>query len=182
MNNNELESLIRSVVERLVDDSAPGSATPKAIAFGADHGGFQLKESLKEHAGTLGFQIKDCGTFSTDAVDYPDFAVKVAQAVATGQCRYGVMVDGAGIGSCMAANKIPGARAALCYDISTANNAREHNNANVLTLGAGLIGPALAKAILKTFVTTECTESRHQRRVDKIDELLPVGTRSEGFR
>lgn len=174
MREQELESLVRSVVERVVTASHPaaGSSTsPRRVALGADHGGYPLKENLKEYVSTLGWEAVDMGTGSTDAVDYPDFAVAVAREVAEGRCEFGVMVDGAGIGSCMAANKIPGVRAALCYDLSTANNAREHNNANLLTLGAGLIGTALARQIVKTFLSTPCAEERHLRRVAKIDAL-----------
>jgi ribose 5-phosphate isomerase B len=141
------------------------------IALGADHGGFPMKEALKKSLQELGFGVLDVGTNSTDAVDYPDFAIAVAKAVASGQARAGIMVDGAGIGSAMAANKIPGVRAALCYDITTANNAREHNNANVLTLGGTLIGQRLALDIAKTFLTTEFGGGRHAGRVAKIDAL-----------
>ncbi len=143
------------------------------IALGADHGGFPLKENLKIFLQEEGWEIKDCGTYSKDAVDYPVFAEAVARSVASGEARFGIMVDGAGIGSAMTANKIPGVRAAQCYDLSTARNAREHNNANLLTLGAGLIGPALARQIVQTFLTTECTADRHLRRAGMIDNLLP---------
>lgn len=110
----------------------------------------------------------DCGTNSTDSVDYPDYAKAVAQQVADGTAWRGIMIDGAGIGSCMAANKVPGVRAAMCYDYATAFNSREHNNANTLTLGAGLIGTNLAKQITTTFLETEFGGGRHARRVDKI--------------
>lgn len=141
------------------------------VALGADHGGFPMKAALKTFLEGLGATVLDLGTHSTDAVDYPDFAVAVARAVAQGKARLGIMVDGAGIGSSMAANKIPGVRAALCYDITTAQNAREHNNANVLTLGGTLIGNRLATEIAKTFLTTEFGGGRHAGRVAKIDAL-----------
>lgn len=141
------------------------------VAVGADHGGYPLKEDIKAWLEKEGYPVIDCGTNSTDAVDYPVFAAKVARKVASGEARFGVIIDGAGIGSSMAANKIPGVRAALCYDLSSANNAREHNDANVLTLGSGLIGKALAIQILKIFITTECTEERHLKRVHMIDDL-----------
>lgn len=147
------------------------AAQPRRIAIGADHGGFELKEALKPFLLELGFAVEDCGTFGTTAVDYPDFAAAVARRVASGVCWRGIVIDGAGIGSCMAANKIPGVRASMCYDLSTARNAREHNDANVLTLGAGLLGPALAKDITRVWLATECTEDRHKRRVDKITAL-----------
>ena len=138
------------------------------VAIGADHGGYPLKEILKGFLEEKGFQVIDCGTGSTDAVDYPDFARAVAQQVAEGKAWRGIMIDGAGIGSCMAANKVPGVRAAMCYDHATASNSREHNNANLLTLGAGLIGANLAKQITATFLETEFGGGRHARRVDKI--------------
>jgi ribose 5-phosphate isomerase B len=141
------------------------------VALGADHGGFPMKEGLKPVLQALGFAVLDLGTHSTDAVDYPDFAVAVARAVAEERAWRGIMVDGAGIGSSMAANKVPGVRAALCYDLTTAANAREHNDANVLTLGGTLIGARLAADIVKTFLTTEFGGGRHAGRVDKINRL-----------
>lgn len=148
-----------------------GGAGREAIAVGADHGGFALKESIKEYVQSIGRQVVDCGTFGTEAVDYPDFALAVAELVAQGRVSRGILVDGAGIGSCMAANKVPGVRAALCYDQSTAVNSREHNDANVLTLGAGLIGQGLAKQIVKTWLETPFGGGRHARRVAKIGEI-----------
>lgn len=115
--------------------------------------------------------MEDCGTNSTEAVDYPDFAVKVAEAVASGRCAWGIAVDGAGIGSAMVANKVPGVRAALCYDVSTAANSREHNHANVLTLGAGLIGENLAWQIVETWLSTPWGGGRHAARVAKIEAV-----------
>jgi ribose 5-phosphate isomerase B len=141
------------------------------VAIGADHGGFPLKEVLKGHLRDLGYRVVDCGTSGTEAVDYPDFALAVAELVAQGRAWRGILVDGAGIGSCMAANKVPGARAALCYDQATAVNSREHNDANVLTLGAGLIGESLARQIVKTWVETPFAGGRHARRVAKIVDI-----------
>ena len=141
------------------------------VAVGADHGGFPMKEALKRVLDELDCEVLDVGTHSADAVDYPDFAVKVARAVADGRAWRGIMVDGAGIGSAMAANKIAGVRAALCYDLTTAANAREHNDANVLTLGGTLIGQRLATDIVKTFLTTDFGGGRHAARVDKIKAL-----------
>lgn len=148
-----------------------GGVGREAIAVGADHGGFALKESIKEYVQSMGRQVVDCGTFGTEAVDYPDFALAVAELVAQGRVSRGILVDGAGIGSCMAANKVPGVRAALCYDQSSAVNSREHNDANVLTLGAGLIGQGLAKQIVKTWLETPFGGGRHARRVAKIGEI-----------
>jgi len=148
---------------------APTSGRP-TVAIGADHGGYALKEALKEYLRELGNEVIDCGTSSTEAVDYPDFALAVAELVAQGRAWRGIVVDGAGIGSCMTANKVPGVRAALCYDQSTALNSREHNDANVLTLGAGLIGASLARQIVKTWLETPFGGGRHARRVEKIME------------
>ena len=146
----------------------PTSPPQRTVAIGADHGGYAMKEDLKKLLAELGYTVDDVGTHSTEAVDYPDLAQAVAERVAQGRAGRGIVVDGAGIGSCMAANKVPGVRAALCYDLSTARNAREHNDANVLTLGGQLIGPALAREIVRVFLTTDCTEERHRRRVAKI--------------
>ena len=180
----------------LVQEDAPGASLPapsvhpppggmivapsRRLAIGADHGGFEMKEALRPFIQSLGFTVEDCGPRSTDAVDYPDFARAVAQRISDGACRWGVMIDGAGIGSCMAANKVPGVLAAHCYDLSTATNAREHNDANYLTLGAGLTGLNLAKQIVKTFLRTAHGGGRHAKRVDKIrglDNSLPGGRR-----
>jgi ribose 5-phosphate isomerase B len=141
------------------------------IALGADHGGVALKEMLVAHLRGRGFAVRDCGTSGTEPVDYPDFAHAVARLVADGACVAGIVVDGAGIGSCMAANKVPGVRAALCYDLSTARNSREHNHANVLTLGAGLIGEALARQIVDAWLATPWGADRHARRVEKITAI-----------
>ncbi len=142
----------------------------KTIAVGADHGGYALKERLEEML-MAEYDVIDCGTHSQESVDYPDFAYAVARLVADGRARWGIIIDGAGIGSCMAANKVPGVRAAMCYDQATAVNSREHNHANVLTLGAGLIGPNLAEQIVKTWLAADFGGGRHARRVDKIDAI-----------
>ncbi|MDQ3697913.1 MAG: RpiB/LacA/LacB family sugar-phosphate isomerase [Gemmatimonadota bacterium] len=130
-----------------------------------------LKDAVTARLRELGHHVVDLGTTGPDPVDYPDFAVAVAREVASGRAAIGVMVDGAGIGSCMAANKVPGVRAAMCHDLTTALNAREHNNANVLTLGGGLIGVRLALAIVETFLATPFAGGRHEKRVGKIDAL-----------
>ncbi|MBT8478863.1 MAG: ribose 5-phosphate isomerase B, partial [Gemmatimonadetes bacterium] len=141
------------------------------VALAADHGGFEMKEELAGHLRQRGFSVIDCGTHDRDAVDYPDFALAAARLVARGQAAEAIVVDGAGIGSCMAANKVPGVRAAMCYDEATAVNSREHNAANVLTLGAGLIGGALAKRIVDTWLDTPHGAGRHARRVAKIMDI-----------
>jgi ribose 5-phosphate isomerase B len=143
-------------------------APARIVAIGSDHGGFELKEILKKDLVEGGYELIDVGTTSKEAVDYPDYAHEVARLVASGKAWRGVMIDGAGIGSCMVANKVTGVRAAMAYDYASAANSREHNDANVLTLGAGLIGVALAKQILKVWLSTEFGGGRHQKRIDKI--------------
>jgi ribose 5-phosphate isomerase B len=147
---------------------APQEPGERSVAMGADHGGFKLKERLGFRLREQGYTVVDCGTDSDASVDYPDFAHAVAARVASGECRWGIVIDGAGIGSSMVANKVPGVRAALCYDVSSARNSREHNHANVLTLGAGLIGDALAWQIVETWLGTPWGPGRHARRVEKI--------------
>ncbi len=150
---------------------APAEAKPadrKVIAIGADHGGFELKEILKGELAALGYEVIDVGTNSKEAVDYPDFAHEVARCVSTGKAWRGIMIDGAGIGSCIVANKVPGVRAGMAYDYSSALNSREHNDTNVLTLGAGLIGVNLAKQIVTVWLATNFGGGRHERRVSKI--------------
>jgi ribose 5-phosphate isomerase B len=144
------------------------STQSKIVAIGADHGGFELKENIKLYLTELGYTPVDVGTNDKNPVDYPDFALAVASLVGQGKAWRGIVIDGAGIGSCMVANKVPNVRAAMCYDYSSASNGREHNDANVLTLGAGLIGVTLARLIVKTFLTTDFLGGRHSRRVDKI--------------
>jgi ribose 5-phosphate isomerase B len=156
------------LVPKVETPKEQSSVSKKIVAIGSDHGGFELKEVLKTELSNLGFDILDCGTNSKEAVDYPDFALAVSKQVVNGSAWRGVMIDGAGIGSCMVANKVPGIRAAMCYDFASASNSREHNDANVLTLGAGLIGANQAKLILKTWLTTEFGGGRHQKRIDKI--------------
>jgi deoxyribose-phosphate aldolase len=141
----------------------------KRIALGADHGGFDLKTVLATHLRKAGHQVEDVGTSSREVVDYPVFARSVAQAVSEGRTDVGIMIDGAGIGSCMVANKVPGVRAALAYDLSSARNSREHNDANLLTLGGGFIGTGLAEQIVDVWLSTECTEPRHLNRVAMFD-------------
>jgi ribose 5-phosphate isomerase B len=170
------EEEIRQLVSVVVDEAmaVTGTEAPKnaeTIAVGSDHGGFELKQTIIEHLRQQGLAVHDCGCVSTEAVDYPDFAHAVANLVGTGVCRWGIIVDGAGIGSCMAANKVPGVRAALCYDLSSARNSREHNHANVLTLGAGLIGQGLARQIVDEWLTTPWGPDRHARRVAKITDI-----------
>jgi ribose 5-phosphate isomerase B len=173
--DDEVRQLVQHVVSRvLAERNAALPAAPaltKTVALGADHGGLTMKQDLAKYLAELGYAVTDCGTNSPDPVDYPDIAYAVAKLVSDGAAWRGIIIDGAGIGSAMVANKVPGVRAALCYDLSTARNAREHNDANVLTLGARLIGAGLARDIAKIFLETECTEERHQKRVAKIMDV-----------
>ncbi|HSV86134.1 MAG TPA: ribose 5-phosphate isomerase B [Levilinea sp.] len=178
------ESRIREIVRRVVGQSlgigvaelkvemvAAKVQAGKTVAIGADHGGYEMKEALKQELVELGYTVSDVGTHSKEAVDYPDFALAVALQVSGGKAWRGVVIDGAGIGSCMAANKVPGVRAAMAYDHASAINSREHNDANLLTLGAGLTGLILAKQVLKIWLATEFGGGRHAKRVDKIIQI-----------
>ena len=140
----------------------------RVVAIGADHGGFDLKEELRGYLTQWGYKVLDLGTSSRDAVDYPDLAEAVANAVARGDAWRGIVIDSAGIGSSIAANKVPGVRAALCYDRATARNSREHNDANILSLGARLIPAEVAREVVAVWLETPFAGGRHQRRVDKI--------------
>lgn len=144
---------------------------PLKIAIGSDHGGFELKQQLIPHLKSLGHAVEDVGTNGKDAVDYPRFAFAVASRVSSGKADFGIMVDGAGIGSAMTANKVPGVLAAACYNEALARNSREHNGANVLTLGSGQIDLATAKQVANTFLTTDCTADRHLARIKIIKEV-----------
>ena len=152
--------------------AAAGREMRRKIAIGADHGGFEMKEALKAVLSELGCEYQDFGTHSTETVDYPDFAHAVALAVSRKACDLGIMIDGAGIGSCMVANKVRGIRAAMCYDEASARNSREHNGANVLTLGGKMISNDSMREIVRVWLSTDLTEDRHRRRVAKIDALL----------
>lgn len=147
------------------------SAEPPVVAVGGDHGGYALKEQIKLQLTQLGHRYLDMGTYSTDPVDYPDIALAVARAVRAGEARFGILVDGAGIGSAMAANKVPGVRAANAWNKQTAVNAREHNYANVLTLGGRMLAQGTAHEIVHAFLTTPLGEERHGKRVAKIDAI-----------
>ena len=163
--NQRFQVTFPQLVQKSIQEDKP------IIAIGSDHGGFEMKENLKTYLVELGYGVADCGAKDKSAVDYPDFAHAVALMVCKGEAWRGIVIDGAGIGSCMTANKIPGVRAAMCYDISTAINSREHNDANVLTLGAGLLGNTLAKQIVKTWLMTDFGGGRHARRVNKIKAI-----------
>lgn len=151
--------------------SRRGSKASRLIAVGADHGGFQMKEELKALLGELGHRVHDFGTYSEEAVDYPDFAHAVARAVANASSDLGIVIDGAGVGSAMTANKVPGVRAAACYSVEVARNSREHNDANVLTLGSKTINSKQMREIVTAWLATEISEERHRKRVAKIDAI-----------
>ena len=140
------------------------------ISIASDHGGFLLKEELKDYLTSLGHEIVDCGTNSLESCDYPDFAQKAARLVADGTCEKGIVICTTGIGISISANKVKGIRCALCSDVLSAKMTRLHNDANVLAMGAGIIGPNLAMEIVDTFLNTEFSgEERHQRRIDLIE-------------
>ena len=191
LTETQLQELVEQIVKRTMGEGSQDSPSPalqkpaapqsdastgkvekptknRRVAIAADHGGYPLKENLKPFLQEQGYQVDDCGTHGTEPVDYPDFAYAVAKKVSDGEAWRGIIIDGAGIGSCMAANKVPGVRAAMCYDHATALNSREHNNANVLTLGAGMIESTLARQIVLTWLNTNFGGGRHARRVDKI--------------
>jgi ribose 5-phosphate isomerase B len=159
-------------IAELPEDQVSVLAPPgKTIAIGADHGGFRLKEALKPVLESLGLDVRDVGVFEEKPADYPDIAYQVAKLVSDGTASRGIAIDGAGIGSCMAANKVPGIRAALCYDRASARNSREHNDSNVLTLGARLLTETQAEEVLRTWIGTPFAGGRHQARVQKIMEI-----------
>ncbi|ADQ04091.1 sugar-phosphate isomerase, RpiB/LacA/LacB family [Caldicellulosiruptor owensensis OL] len=138
------------------------------IAIGSDHAGFSLKEAIKKHLETRGIEYKDFGTYSPESCDYPDIAKEVAIALKNGEFEFGILICGTGIGISIAANKVKGIRAALCHDTFSAKAARAHNNANILAMGARVIGEGLACEIVDAFLSSTFEGGRHQRRVDKI--------------
>ena len=142
------------------------------IALASDHGGFGLKESVKKHLQERGLEFKDFGTYDLNSCDYPDFGAQAARAVADGQCEKGIVICTTGIGISIVANKIKGIRCALCSEVSTARLTREHNDANVLAMGGGFVGPVLANEIVDTFLDTPFSGlEKHSRRISKISEL-----------
>jgi len=164
--------LIREKRIELIKKTERGNSSKvKSVALASDHGGFEFKEQLKNFLSVLGFQVRDFGTNSTDAVDYPDFAHAVAKAVSEKSVDVGIVIDGAGIGSAMTANKVPNVRAAACYSVALAKNSRQHNGANVLTLGSGQNNFNEIKEIVEAWLSTDLTEDRHQKRVGKIDAI-----------
>jgi len=141
------------------------------IVIGSDHGGFELKEDLKTYLKELGYPIIDFGCYDTNAVDYPDIAFLVAEKTATSDDHVGIMIDGVGIGSTMTANKVPGIRCALCWDLSSVINSRDHNDANMLAIGGQFIGKGLARQMVRKWLETPFSGGRHAKRVTKIMEI-----------
>ncbi len=156
------------VSEEYKNSQEKANSKVRNIALGADHGGYEAKEIISKFLKNLGYHITDVGTYHRDSVDYPDFALKVAKKVASGECERGIMIDGAGIGSSMACNKVKGIRAALCYNLKTIINSREHNNANVLTLGGPLHNPEELCEMVKVWLETPFAGGRHWKRINKI--------------
>lgn len=140
------------------------------IALGADHGGYELKEQVKKYLNDKGFEVLDLGAHSTESVDYPEFGKAVGNAVVEGKVDRGIIICGTGIGISIAANRIPGVRAALCTNTTMAKLTREHNDANVLALGARMVGDVLALDMVETFLTTEFEGGRHAARIAKIEK------------
>ncbi|CDM69430.1 ribose-5-phosphate isomerase B [Clostridium bornimense] len=141
------------------------------VALGCDHGGYHLKNDIIKHLESKNIEIKDFGTYSTESCDYPDYALKVAEEVASKNYDFGILICGTGIGISIAANKVPGIRAALCSDTFSAHATREHNNANILALGARVVGPGLALDIVDTFLNAKFEGDRHINRIDKISQI-----------
>jgi ribose 5-phosphate isomerase B len=156
----------------LPEDQLSALAPPeRTLAIGADHGGYRMKEALKPVIESLGLQVRDVGVTEEKPADYPDIALQVAELVASGTASRGVILDGAGIGSSIAANKVPGIRAALCYDKASARNSREHNDSNILTLGGRMLTESQAEDVLRTWLSTPFGGGRHQGRIDKIRKI-----------
>lgn len=141
------------------------------IAIGCDHGGFELKKAIISHLEKKNYEIKDYGTYTAESCDYPEFGQKVGEAVVSKECELGIIICGTGIGISIAANKVPGVRAALCSDTFSAHDTREHNNANVLALGARTVGVGLALDIVDTFLSSTFEGGRHENRVNKITDI-----------
>ena len=141
------------------------------ISLGCDHGGFAMKEHIKTWLEGHGYQVEDCGCYSTDSVDYPIYGKAAAEAVASGACQRGIVVCTTGIGISISANKVKGVRCALCHEPLSAEMTRRHNDANMLAIGGGMIGPNMADRIVEAFLTTEFEGGRHQRRVDLISDI-----------
>lgn len=158
-------------IQLIKKSGSRSSSSVKSIAVGADHGGYEYKEQLKNFLADKGFRVQDFGTNSKDAVDYPDYAHAVAKAVSEKSADVGIIIDGAGIGSAMTANKVPGVRAAACYSVALARNSREHNGANVLTLGSGQNSIEEIREIAQAFLASDLTEERHKKRVGKIEAI-----------
>lgn len=169
--HNLVESVVRNALGKSPQSSNIDAVGQRLVAIGSDHRGVELKQDIMAMLAELGHACVDCAADLSEPADYPDIAEAVGLHVVSGKAWRGIVIDGAGIGSCIAANKVPGVRAALCYNQASASNAREHNDSNVLSLGSGLIGTALALKIVQTWLETPFAGGRHARRVDKIRDL-----------
>ncbi|MFA7229304.1 MAG: ribose 5-phosphate isomerase B [Melioribacteraceae bacterium] len=160
---------------KIVDSASSGISSDSmkyaSIAIGSDHTGVKMKKILSDHLIKKGFELTDAGTFTEDAVDYPDIAFNVANRVAVGEVKYGIIIDATGIPSAITANKIPGIRAATCYNEFSAKSSREHNNANVLVVGAKALGEETIKSIADVWLSSSFLGDRHQKRLDKIKAI-----------
>jgi len=165
VDSQKVKKLVAEVVREVLARRGKGAS----VAIASDHGGFELKERLRAALEAKGWTVQDLGCRSKEPCDYPDFAKSVAQSVLRGTCEKGIMIDGAGIGSSIVCNRFPGIRAALCYDMKSVLNSRQHNNANVLTLGAGTNPPEVVEEMVLTWLATPFEGGRHQRRVDKME-------------
>lgn len=148
-----------------------GSGNSKVVAIGGDHTGFKIKSLISKYLTDKAYQVKDVGTFSEQSCDYPDFAYEVAQKVVKKEVEFGIIIDATGIPSAITANKVPGIRAATCYNEFSAKSAREHNDGNILVLGAKTLGEETIKSIIDKWIATDFGGGRHQRRLDKITAI-----------
>jgi ribose 5-phosphate isomerase B len=172
MEARELARARGVAIREVAKDQVPVKSDPAStVAIGSDHGGFVMKEALKPLLQELGLLVQDVGVHGGETADYPDQALAVAESIVSGRATRGIIVDGAGIGSAMAANKVPGIRAALCYDKASARNSREHNHANVLTLGGRMLTQSQAEDVVRTWLGTPYGGGRHQARIDKITAI-----------
>ena len=161
-----VETIVQEILKEIEENNSEN-----LIVIGSDHGGFEYKEFLKPFLKELGYSVLDCGCYSKEPVDYPDFAYKTGKEFFNKSAKFGIFIDGAGIGSAIVLNKIKGIRAAHCSNTFEAYNARAHNNANFLTLGSRVIGTELMKLIVERFLNTEFEGGRHLKRVNKIIEI-----------
>ncbi len=167
----EFNFSIKRINSGISENIKTGTSISKKVAIGGDHTGFKIKAVVAKFLSAKGFTVKDVGTFSEQSCDYPDFAYEVAQKVVKKEVEFGIIIDATGIPSAITANKIPGIRAATCYNEFSAKSAREHNNGNILVLGAKTLGEETIKSIIEKWISTDFAGERHQRRLDKITSI-----------